>query len=154
MAEEELRVAAVVPKRSGLGRGFGSLLQTATDETAPAHLHGIADNTAGLWMAITETATGTVIEVSDATRRSATARSTWTDAEMRSAVVEAVASLLDHSTVTLVSAAIQTVEGSDIASVLLETEDGRRVAGSEVVRGTVAYAMARATQVALLGAQR
>lgn len=154
MGIEEVRAASVLPKRSGLGRGFGSVLAAATDEPAPAHVRDASSGPAGFSVAVTETNDGTVLTVSDASGRSATARTTWTDSEQRAACVAAVADLLDLGDVTLVSAAVQTVAGTEISSVLVETGGGQRVAGSEIVAGTSLYATARAVHTALLGSQR
>ncbi len=151
MGNEEPRAAAIFTRRSGLGRGLGAVIATAVDEPAPAHLHQGAGRARSITVMITEDHRGTQVNVTDAEGRSAAVTTAWTERELRQATITAVARVLDAGSVTLISEAVQTIDETEIASVLLELEDGRRLAGSSVVTGTVTFAVAAAAMAALDG---
>jgi len=74
-----------------------------------------------------------------------------TDTAVASAVAAAVGALIEGRPQRLLWMATETVEGSEVVTVVLEKSDGTRVAGAAVVRGAKAFAVARATSAALRG---
>lgn len=74
-----------------------------------------------------------------------------TDAAVSAAVAAAVGALAEGRPQRLLWVGSETVDGSVVVTVVLEKTDGTRVAGAAIVRAAKAYAVARATFVALRG---
>jgi hypothetical protein len=74
-----------------------------------------------------------------------------TDEAVAAAVVAAVGALAEGRPQRLVWVTTETVQGTTVVTVLVEKADGSRCAGAAVVRGAIAYAVARATWMALRG---
>ncbi|HSM02602.1 MAG TPA: hypothetical protein VK960_09235 [Acidimicrobiia bacterium] len=74
-----------------------------------------------------------------------------TDMAVSSAIAAAVGALAEGKPQRLLWVASETVEGSEVVTVVLEKADGSRVAGAAIVRAARAFAVARATFVALRG---
>jgi len=74
-----------------------------------------------------------------------------TDAALSAAVAAAVGALAEGRPQRLLWVSTETVDGSEVVTVVLEKVDGGRVAGAAVVRAGKAFAVARATFAALRG---
>lgn len=74
-----------------------------------------------------------------------------TDAAVSAAVAAAVGALAEGRPQRLLWVSSETVDGSEVVTVVLEKGDGTRVAGAAIVRAAKAFAVARATFVALRG---
>ena len=74
-----------------------------------------------------------------------------TDAAVSAAVAAAVGALAEGRPQRLLWVASETVDGSEVVTVVIEKTDGTRVAGAAIVGAAKAYAVARATFAALRG---
>jgi len=74
-----------------------------------------------------------------------------TDAAVSAAVAAAVGALAEGRPQRLLWVSSENVDGAEVVTVVLEKSDGTRVAGAAVVRAAKAFAVARATFVALRG---
>lgn len=72
-----------------------------------------------------------------------------TDAAVSAAIAAAVGALAEGRPQRLLWVGSETVDGSEVVTVVVEKTDGTRVAGAAIVRAAKAYAVARATFVAL-----
>lgn len=103
-------------------------------------------------LAFEESADGvTVTAVSTDDRRSSRHAAAITDDAIAEAVVAAVSSLAEGAPPRLLWISGETIEGTHVVTVLVERSDGTRLAGAAVVRAARAYAVARATWMALRG---
>lgn len=74
-----------------------------------------------------------------------------TEAAVSAAVAAAVGALAEGRPQRLLRVATEIIDGSEVVTVVLERADGTRVAGAAIVRASRAFAVARATFVALRG---
>jgi hypothetical protein len=74
-----------------------------------------------------------------------------TDAAVSAAVAAAVGALAEGRPQRLLGVSTRSVDGAEVVTVVLERDDGTRVAGAAIVRAARAYAVARATFAALRG---
>jgi len=140
-----------VRKRGGLGRDLGAVLERTEEEAAPRHMQPVptAPTQGNLTVALEESASGTRLTVTDAAGRTAAVPTGWSDDELQAAAVAAVARISSVDSVAVLSSDTREVEGSRIATVLLQKADGSRHAGAAVVTGSLLYAVATAAAAAL-----
>jgi hypothetical protein len=101
-------------------------------------------------LAFEESAEGvTVTAVAGDGRRFSRRASAMTDEAMSEAVVAAVGALAEGKPQRLLWVSGETIDGTQVVTVLVERSDGIRLAGAAVVRAAKAYAVARATWMAL-----
>lgn len=143
-------VAAPGDPRSMGGGGSGA---TSSAETRP-HVPAATVRTGGelASVAFDESADGVSVTAisTDGTRFTRRAAGT-TDEAVAAAVVAAVGAMSVGTPQRLIWMGTETVAGSTVVTVLIEKADGSRLAGAAVVRAATAYAVARATWVALRG---
>lgn len=74
-----------------------------------------------------------------------------TEAAVAAAVAAAVGALAEGRPQRLLRVTTEIIDGSEVVTVVVEKDDGTRVAGAAIVRASRAFAVARATFVALRG---
>lgn len=103
-------------------------------------------------LAFEESADGvTVTAVAADGRRFSRRAGAVTDQAVSEAVVAAVGALSEGKPQRLLWVSAETIDGTQVVTVLVERTDGTRLAGAAVVRAAKAYAVARATWAALHG---
>ena len=141
-------------RRSGLGRGLGELLE-ANGESVPMPLRPpvpsqppVARRTL-LLVAIEETTAGVSVRVADSERGIALAPVEDPDS-LNEAVTAAVAGLHEYRPMPVLEAVeIREIAGESVLTVLLRLDDGRALAGSEVIHGGHPFTLGQAVWKAL-----
>jgi len=120
---------------------------TAPPPDAPAAVPGVRLTA----LAVEESAGGVTVTVTSSDGRTATERAESTEQSLFEAVVAAVGTLADGRAPVPLLITRATAAGSEAMTVILEREDGTRVAGAALTRASASYAVARASWVALQG---
>jgi len=127
-----------------------SAVEPASPPFAPAA--GESDRPVLGSLAFEESADGvSVTAIAVDGRRFSRRASAITDQAVSEAVVAAVGALCEGRPQRLLWVYSETIEGTQVVTVLIERADGARLAGAAVVRAAKAYAVARATWIALRG---
>jgi hypothetical protein len=102
-------------------------------------------------LTVEESGGGVAVTVATDDGRSATERAESTEQAMFRAVVAAVGAVAEGRPPVPLLITRATADGSEAMTVILEREDGTRVAGAALTRASAAFAVARAAWVALRG---
>jgi hypothetical protein len=102
-------------------------------------------------LTVEESGGGVAVTVTADDGRSATERAESTEESMFRAVVTAVGVVAEGRAPIPLLVTRATAEGSEAMTVILERDDGTRVAGAALTRASAAFAVARAAWVALQG---
>ena len=140
-----------VPRRTGLGRGLGELLETNGAASAPAQLaaDGAEVPITLALVAVEETAGGVSVRAADST--GGIAFSPVEDPRsLNQAVVAAVARLRHHRPVPRLSGVeVRDVSAEPVLTAVLELADGSKAAGAAIVAGGMPFTLGKAVWEAL-----